>query len=34
ALELSMAMPHDYERDIQMESTIIRVGSSIFGVRH
>ncbi|CAF1038880.1 unnamed protein product [Rotaria sordida] len=33
-IELSMGMSHDYERAIQMGSTIVRVGSSIFGARH
>lgn len=33
-IELSMGMSHDYERAIQAGSTIIRVGSSIFGARH
>lgn len=32
-LELSMGMSHDYERAIRSGSTIIRVGSSIFGER-
>ena len=32
-LDLSMGMSHDYERAIQAGSTIIRVGSSIFGAR-
>lgn len=32
-IELSMGMSHDYERAIQMGSTIVRVGSSIFGAR-
>ena len=32
-MELSMGMSHDYERAIQAGSTIIRVGSSIFGAR-
>jgi pyridoxal phosphate enzyme (YggS family) len=32
-IELSMGMSHDYERAIQAGSTIIRVGSSIFGAR-
>ncbi|CAF2398550.1 unnamed protein product [Rotaria sp. Silwood2] len=34
AIELSMGMSHDYERAIEMGSTIVRVGSSIFGARH
>ncbi|CAF3333169.1 unnamed protein product [Rotaria socialis] len=33
-IEISMGMSHDYERAIQMGSTIVRVGSSIFGARH
>ena len=33
-IELSMGMSHDYERAIEAGSTIIRVGSSIFGARH
>jgi len=33
-IELSMGMSHDYERAIQAGSTIVRVGSSIFGARH
>jgi pyridoxal phosphate enzyme (YggS family) len=33
-IELSMGMSHDYQRAIQAGSTIVRVGSSIFGVRH
>ncbi|UJR22763.1 hypothetical protein I4U23_025795 [Adineta vaga] len=32
-IELSMGMSHDYERAIQAGSTIVRVGSSIFGPR-
>ena len=32
-IELSMGMSHDYERAIQMGSTIVRVGSLIFGAR-
>ena len=32
-IELSMGMSHDYERAIQSGSSIIRVGSSIFGAR-
>ena len=32
-IELSMGMSHDYERAIQSGSTIVRVGSSIFGSR-
>jgi pyridoxal phosphate enzyme (YggS family) len=32
-IELSMGMSHDYERAIQAGSTIVRVGSSIFGAR-
>jgi pyridoxal phosphate enzyme (YggS family) len=32
-VELSMGMSHDYERAIQLGSTIVRVGSLIFGVR-
>lgn len=34
SIELSMGMSHDYERAIQAGSTIIRVGSSIFGARN
>jgi pyridoxal phosphate enzyme (YggS family) len=33
-VELSMGMSNDYERAIQLGSTIVRVGSSIFGARH
>jgi pyridoxal phosphate enzyme (YggS family) len=33
-IELSMGMSHDYERAIHAGSTVIRVGSSIFGARH
>ncbi|CAF0793668.1 unnamed protein product [Rotaria sp. Silwood1] len=33
-VELSMGMSNDYERAIQAGSTIVRVGSLIFGVRH
>lgn len=33
-IELSMGMSHDYERAIRAGSTIVRVGSSIFGARH
>jgi pyridoxal phosphate enzyme (YggS family) len=33
-VELSMGMSHDYERAIQVGSTIVRVGSLIFGARH
>ena len=33
-VELSMGMSHDYERAIRAGSTIVRVGSSIFGARH
>jgi pyridoxal phosphate enzyme (YggS family) len=33
-IELSMGMSHDYERAIQAGSTIIRIGSSIFGARN
>jgi len=33
-IELSMGMSHDYERAIQAGSTIIRLGSSIFGARN
>ena len=33
-VELSMGMSHDYERAIQAGSTMIRVGSSIFGARN
>lgn len=32
-IELSMGMSHDYERAIQMGSTVVRVGSLIFGAR-
>jgi len=32
-VELSMGMSHDYEKAIEMGSTIVRVGSSIFGER-
>ena len=32
-IELSMGMSHDYERAIQVGSTIVRVGSLIFGAR-
>ncbi|CAF1376097.1 unnamed protein product [Adineta steineri] len=32
-IELSMGMSHDYERAIQAGSTMVRVGSSIFGAR-
>ena len=32
-IEMSMGMSHDYERAIQSGSTMIRVGSSIFGAR-
>jgi pyridoxal phosphate enzyme (YggS family) len=32
-IELSMGMSHDYERAIQAGSTIVRVGSLIFGAR-
>lgn len=34
SIELSMGMSHDYERAIRSGSTIVRVGSSIFGARH
>ena len=33
-IELSMGMSHDYERAIQAGSTVVRVGSLIFGARH
>jgi len=33
-IELSMGMSNDYERAIQAGSTIVRVGSLIFGARH
>ncbi|CAF1039211.1 unnamed protein product [Adineta steineri] len=33
-IELSMGMSNDYERAIQVGSTIVRVGSLIFGARH
>ena len=33
-IELSMGMSNDYEEAIQMGSTNIRVGSSIFGARN
>jgi len=33
-IELSMGMSNDYERAIQVGSTIVRVGSLIFGSRH
>ncbi|UJR26253.1 hypothetical protein I4U23_007593 [Adineta vaga] len=33
-IELSMGMSHDYERAIQVGSTIVRVGSLIFGARN
>lgn len=32
-VQLSMGMSNDYERAIQLGSTIVRVGSSIFGAR-
>jgi uncharacterized pyridoxal phosphate-containing UPF0001 family protein len=33
-IELSMGMSHDYERAILVGSTVVRVGSLIFGARH
>jgi pyridoxal phosphate enzyme (YggS family) len=33
-IELSMGMSNDYERAIQAGSTVVRVGSLIFGARH
>lgn len=33
-IELSMGMSNDFEEAIQMGSTNIRVGSSIFGARN
>lgn len=33
-VELSMGMSNDYERAIQVGSTIVRVGSLLFGARH
>ena len=33
-IELSMGMSNDYERAIQLGSTIVRVGSLLFGNRH
>lgn len=33
-IELSMGMSNDYERAIRAGSTVVRVGSSIFGSRH
>lgn len=33
-IELSMGMSNDFERAIQCGSTIVRIGSSIFGARH
>ena len=32
-VELSMGMSHDFERAIRAGSSIVRVGSSIFGAR-
>jgi uncharacterized pyridoxal phosphate-containing UPF0001 family protein len=32
--ELSMGMSHDYRLAIEAGSTMVRVGSSIFGERH
>lgn len=33
-IQLSMGMSHDFERAIQAGSTIVRIGSSIFGMRN